>query len=137
MLSRGDAEKALQDLNGKRVGGRPIAVDWALSKERWEGEKGKFEEEAEDKDVDMDSDRESDSEDDSDSDSDEALSEDGLGVHEIDADSVTQPDGDSVSEGDSDRGEPVKPQLPQPDAGTTLFIRNVPYEATEDELRIL
>jgi nucleolar protein 4 len=136
MLSRGDAEKALPDVNGKKIGGRPIAVDWALSKERWEGEKGRFEEETKNKGTDADSDRDSDSER-GDSDSDEAEDEDGLGVHEDDASSITEPDGHSVDEGGSDRGELVKPQLPQVDTGTTIFIRNVPYEATEDELRIL
>ncbi|KAG1745626.1 hypothetical protein EDB19DRAFT_1632174 [Suillus lakei] len=32
---------------------------------------------------------------------------------------------------------PMKPQLPQTDTGTTLFIRNIPFIATEDELRAL
>jgi nucleolar protein 4 len=125
MLSRGDAEKALQDLNGKEVGGRAIAVDWALSRERWEGEKGRFEEEAKNEDFDADSD------------SDGASDEDWLGVHEDDTGSSTESSQDSNDEGSDDRGEPVKPELPQTDTGTTIFIRNVPYEATEDELRIL
>ena len=136
MLSKGDAEKALLDVNGKQIGGRPIAVDWALSKERWEGEKGRLEEEAKDKITDTDSDGDFDSERD-DSDSDEASDRDGLGVHEDDADSIAGSDEDSVDEGGSDRGEPVKPRLPPIDTGTTIFMRNVPYEATEDELRIL
>ncbi|KAF8331829.1 hypothetical protein F5887DRAFT_870979, partial [Amanita rubescens] len=33
--------------------------------------------------------------------------------------------------------EKLKPQLPQTDVGTTLFIRNIPYDATENELRVL
>jgi len=136
MLSRGDAEKALPGVNGMKLGGRPIAVDWALSKERWEGEKGRSGGETKDKGTDMDSNRDSDQER-GDSDSDEALDGHGLGVHEVDDDSITESDEDSVNESGSDRGEPVKPQLPQIDTGTTLFIRNVPYEATEAELRIL
>jgi hypothetical protein len=32
---------------------------------------------------------------------------------------------------------PVRPQLPPPENGTTLFIRNIPFSATEDELRTL
>lgn len=134
MLSRGDAEKALPEVNGKQIGGRPIAVDWALSKERWEGEKERLEEEAKDKVADTSSDGDLDSERD-DHDSDESSDEDGLGVHEDDADSITESDSGSVNEDGSDRGEPVKPQLPQIDTGTTIFIRNVPYEATEDEIR--
>ena len=136
MLSRGDAEKALKTVNGKKIGGRPIAVDWALSRERWEDEKGRFEEDARNEDTDADSDRDSDSVR-GDSDSDEASDEDGLGVHEGDADSIAESNGDSTDEGSSDPGEPHKPELPQTDTGTTIFIRNVPYEATEDELRIL
>ena len=136
MLSRGDAEKALQNVNGKEIGGRPIAVDWALSRERWEDEKGKFEEEAKNEDIDADFDEDS-AEERDDSDSDEASDEDGLGVHEGDAGSVTESNEDSNDEGSSDQGEPVKPELPQTDTGTTIFIRNVPYEATEDELRML
>ena len=136
MLSRGDAEKALQDVNGKKIGGRPVAVDWALSKERWEGEKEKFEEEVKVKGIDANSDGESDSEKDN-SDSDEGSGEDGLGVHEGDADSITESNESSANEEGSDRGEPIKPQLPQTDTGTTIFIRNVPYEAKEDEIRIL
>lgn len=136
MLSRGDAEKALQNVNGKKIGERPIAVDWALSRGRWEVEKGKFEEEANYEGIDANSDKDSDSER-YHSDSDEASDEDQLGVHEGDTDSITGSDEDPAGEGSSDREEPVKPELPQTDTGTTIFIRNVPYEATEDELRIL
>ena len=33
--------------------------------------------------------------------------------------------------------EKKRPSLPLPEAGTTLFIRNLPFLATEDELRTL
>ena len=36
---------------------------------------------------------------------------------------------------DEEDDKPAKPQLPPPETGTTLFVRNVPFEATEDELR--
>ena len=42
----------------------------------------------------------------------------------------------SEDERDED-DKPIKPQLPQTDVGTTLFIRNIPYDAIEDELRTL
>ncbi|KAH6909904.1 hypothetical protein BKA70DRAFT_1275304, partial [Coprinopsis sp. MPI-PUGE-AT-0042] len=73
--------------------------------------------------------------DEEDSDSSSA-SDDGLGVHGGDSDS----DNDSWDEdedGSRDGDVPVKPTLPAPEAGTTLFVRNVPYEATDDELRTL
>jgi nucleolar protein 4 len=71
--------------------------------------------------------------------------EDLLGLHDDD-----HGDGDDDDDGDDDGEDedddisvdkddlcPTKPQLPQTDAGTTLFIRNIPFEGTEDELRTL
>ncbi|TKY90746.1 hypothetical protein EX895_000744 [Sporisorium graminicola] len=60
---------------------------------------------------------------------DESESEDNL----EDADSK----GDAAS-GDDDEDEPAeRPKLPAPEEGTTLFVRNLPYQATEEELRNL
>ncbi|KAG5221039.1 RNA recognition motif-containing protein [Salix suchowensis] len=107
--------------------GRVIAVDWALSKDRWAEEKAKLEvdEEVEkESDVSMESGDESNDEESDDSGGSR------LGVH----------DGDDDDEGGSDaesEEEPVKPQLPATDVGTTLFVRNVPFTATDDELRTL
>ena len=46
-------------------------------------------------------------------------------------------DGDDEDRSDDNGDKPTKPSLPKPEAGTTLFIRNLPFEATEDELRVL
>lgn len=105
---------------------RVMAVDWALSKDKYIEEKAKMEIDGEEEDEDEDSDDISDDSSDSDSDSGsdpDTSDSEALGVHERDTD-------------DEDE-EPVKPELPPPATGTTLFIRNVPYEATEDELRTL
>ncbi|KAF8629332.1 hypothetical protein AX15_003500 [Amanita polypyramis BW_CC] len=130
---------------------RVIAVDWALSKDRWEEEKAKVEEEmrndeSEDEDQDKnqdesnEEDRSSQSGNESEDNSEGERNE--LGVHDDE-----ESDGGGDNESGSEQGEeeeerdeddgPVKPQLPQTDIGTTLFIRNVPYDATEDELRTL
>ncbi|KAK0234917.1 hypothetical protein EDD85DRAFT_887307 [Armillaria nabsnona] len=101
---------------------RTIAVDWALSKDKWEEEKTRMEE---DDDVEME-----DSSSEKDQESDE---EEQLGVH----DGTDEDADDSSGEEDENDEEPVKPQLPPPETGTTLFIRNVPFTATEDELRTL
>ena len=118
-------EKARDD--DKRAMERVIAVDWALSKEKWKEERAKV-----DEDVDMDDASGSGSdEDDSDSE-DEESDDEGLGVHSgSDEESY---DGESHPDDDEER---VKPELPPPESGTTLFIRNVPFNATEDELRTL
>ncbi|KAF4621632.1 hypothetical protein D9613_012590 [Agrocybe pediades] len=113
------------EVDDKRATERTIAVDWALSKDKWKEEKAKIMEDVDMEDASGSSDEEQD---------------EGLGVHsggEDDSDdsSDSQPDSD---EDDSDNDEePVKPELPPPEAGTTLFIRNIPFEATEEELRTL
>ncbi|KAH8829583.1 hypothetical protein DL96DRAFT_1792260 [Flagelloscypha sp. PMI_526] len=101
---------------------RPIAVDWALSKDRWEEEKSKLD----DGDVHMDgpSDKDDVSEDESEDEDSQ------LGIH-LDSEGS---DSDTESDGDQDL---EKPELPPPETGTTIFIRNVPYSATEDDLRTL
>ncbi|KAF8882138.1 hypothetical protein BD779DRAFT_1544163 [Infundibulicybe gibba] len=107
----------------KRATERVIAVDWALSKEKWQEEKAKIE------DVAMEPGE-------AETSSDESESENGnLGVHDPDEDS-------SEAEGSGDERRdnsetPVKPQLPPPETGTTLFVRNVPFSATEDDMRTL
>ena len=123
----GEAQE-VDEVDGDRAATeRVMAVDWALSKERWEEEKAKIEQEQEDvemRDV-------SASEDDDDDDESEEDNEN-LGVHEEGSDGS-----DEDLDRDEDVEEPVKPTLPPPETGTTLFIRNVPFNATEDELRTL
>ncbi|KZT18745.1 RNA-binding domain-containing protein [Neolentinus lepideus HHB14362 ss-1] len=122
-------EDVEEEEDGRKVRERVIAVDWALSKDRWEEEKAKIEEEAEEE--------EAVSGEDSASGSDEDVP---LGVHEHDsgASDATDEDEDGLEEEmDVDAQNPAKPTLPPPETGTTLFIPNVPYEATEDELRTL
>ncbi|KAJ7702426.1 hypothetical protein B0H17DRAFT_1176243 [Mycena rosella] len=135
-----DDEDEEEDADDKRAMERVIAVDWALSKDKWKEEKAKL---GLDGDVDMEDgsssgsgssdDTDSDS-DDSDSDSDSDESDGHMGVHDGE-------DGEEGSSGDEeddeDAGTPIKPQLPPPEEGTTLFVRNVSFEATEDELRTL
>lgn len=106
------------------IKGRTIAVDWALSKDKWEEEMAKYE--GSDNDEHNEESSGSDNKTDSilDSDRDENDSSDWV-------------DQDEVMVVDSDTEQPIKPQLPDTDVGTTVFIRNVPFEATEDELRAL
>jgi len=51
----------------------------------------------------------------------------------------SEDDGDPMEDDDEESREdvPVKPSLPEPAAGTTLFVRNVPFDATEEEMRTL
>lgn len=43
----------------------------------------------------------------------------------------------NAASADEDEEPAERPQLPAPEEGTTLFIRNLPYQATEEELRNL
>ncbi|KAH9920029.1 RNA-binding domain-containing protein [Epithele typhae] len=117
-----------EDDRGKRT----IAVDWALSKDKWEAEKAKLEADAEDGDSSSSSSGEEGEEDDG---SDEGEDEQ-LGVHEGHSDEDSSDEESGFDEEDDDQ-TPMKPTLPAPEVGTTVFVRNVPYEATEDELRTL
>jgi nucleolar protein 4 len=99
--------------------GRPVAVDWALSKDKWEEtQKGKDGEKDVKPDIKAEGGDES-SESDSDSDSDEEEDDE---------------EEDDEDKPDVEMEEPVKPQLPTVDVGSTLFIRNLPFETTEQEL---
>lgn len=90
---------------------RKVAVDWAVSKDEWE--KRKEEEGPEEKDV-----REEDE---------EAGDEETSDTDPIDAD-VLQEAQLPIQQGD---------RPPQPEEGTTLFVRNLPFMATEEEFRSL
>ena len=86
--------------------GRIIAVDWALSKDRWEEKK------------DVKDETESDSQDENDNE-----------------DFVIDANHKETEEDVSDEEKAkARPSLPQPEAGTILFLRNLPFLATEDGL---
>jgi nucleolar protein 4 len=131
-----EGEEEEEVVDDKRAMERVIAVDWALSKDKWKEEKAKMEGE---KDVDMEdasssgSDSESDSSSSDSSDDEDGDSDTNLGVHDGEGSDDESDDEDAVE----DDSTPIKPQLPPPEEGTTLFVRNVPFTATEDELRTL
>lgn len=108
--------------------GRPVAVDWAMSKDKWEEtQKGK----AEDKDEKPDIKVEDES---SGSGSESGDDEEGSGS----SSSGSEGEGGDGEEGedkpDVEMEEPAKPKLPTVDVGSTLFVRNLPFETTEQEL---
>src|SRR5271168_1087950 len=126
-----DMEKE-EPTNDKRAVERVIAVDWALSKDRWNAEKAKIDEDAVMHEVSEsveDDDRSS-------SESDEDSDEGRLSLHNGENEDNSSDVGSEQDEEENDE-ERVKPQLPHPEVGTTLFIRNIPFNATEDELRTL
>ncbi|PSN61732.1 hypothetical protein BS50DRAFT_578242 [Corynespora cassiicola Philippines] len=131
LRGRKNAEKAMQELNGKQIGGRPIAVDWAVDKDTWqqlqkqeENTDGDAEdvEGAEDSDENSASGSDEDSDEDADSDSDSDEDSDDL---------------EDISEDDEEEGgvgledeEESKPKRQE----YTVFVRNLPFTADDETL---
>ncbi|KAL5117882.1 RNA recognition motif-containing protein [Pleosporales sp. CAS-2024a] len=136
-----NAEKAIKELNGKEIDGRPIAVDWAVDKDTWQGlqqtdQKGGAAEagtyEAEDEDDDMgdaessvvSSDDDSDAE--GDSDEDDNDDDDDVG------DSNT--DYEDVDDSDDEGGVQLDDTRP-PREEHSVFVRNLPFTVTDETLK--
>ena len=132
-MTKEKARKEQENAEGEVAGvERVIAVDWALSKDRWEEERAKM-------DVDEDVEMSEDDPDRGEGSECEDGSESGSGSdgeEDTDPEEGSRAGLDDEDEGDEDK-KPLKPQLPAPEAGTTLFVRNIPFEATDDELRVL
>ncbi|KAA8903655.1 hypothetical protein FN846DRAFT_953717 [Sphaerosporella brunnea] len=110
-----NAERAMEKTNGMVIEGRPVAVDWAVEKEEWQKVKAaepvvKEEEDVEDEDEEMDDDEDEEEEDNEDEEMDE--------------------EDDDEEDEDEDDDEDVPPT----DSSTTLFVRNLPYSATDDSV---
>ncbi|OCF34024.1 nucleolar protein 4 [Kwoniella heveanensis BCC8398] len=141
-LTKKDAEQAIEGVNGKVLktksgkNEREVAVDFALSKEKWE--EAKKVDEPEQKEEGSESEASGSDDDDSESGSDsEEEGDDGDEDEEM-SEAASDEDVDDVdAEDDEEEDEPVKPTLPSVDVGATLFIRNLPFETTEQELNQL
>lgn len=163
MLRKVDAEKAMGKVNGKTLypgmgeqrekeggegkkqtrkrkkeegvaetlqsKGRVVAVDWALGKGQWQ-EAQKGEQKVEQDGASASGSGSEDSEENSDEDS-----EDEDGSNE-DSD-ASAPEDLSSNEDDEDEAMGNETSAKGKDVGTTLFVRNIQFEATEDELYTL
>jgi nucleolar protein 4 len=123
-----NAEKAILELNGKDIDGRPIAVDWAVDRDAWqtlqkteqEGEDGEDKEDEEMEDAE-------DSEADSDEDSEEDDSEDDSEDDDEDMDDEDDEDDDSEDNAEHKEHKPQRPNY-------TVFIRNLPFTVDDESL---
>ena len=128
-LSKKDAERAIEETNDKELNERKISVDWAVSKDKYEEAKKEEEGVKEDK-MDVDGDNK---------DAVEAVlaGDKSEVVNEDEAEDQDMEGGEDDDEVEEEESKPVKPVLPAVEEGSTLFIRNVPFEVTEEELRNL
>lgn len=126
MRGRKNAEKAIEGVNGKEVDGRTLAVDWAVDRDAWKNEtepekegEGEDEEAAEEMDVDGDAE------------------EDGSGEHIDDGSFDDEESGsdEDANDEDVDMDEDAeKPEHDRADNSSTLFIRNLPFTCTDEDL---
>ncbi|KAH8640165.1 RNA-binding domain-containing protein [Alternaria alternata] len=130
-----NAERAIQELNGKEVGERPIAVDWAVDRDTWqslqkteqEGDDAKDEGEDEDEDMEdaessaVSSDEDDDEEDDSEDDED-------LDDSNTDYEDISEDDEDGGVELDQEDTRPKREEY-------TVFVRNVPFTVDDERLK--
>ncbi|OTB02279.1 hypothetical protein M426DRAFT_13726 [Hypoxylon sp. CI-4A] len=158
MRGKKNAERAMEAVNGKTIDGRTLAVDWAVDKQTWEQQKqdenaknkkakGKdtktVEEEKSAEDNDAESSEKEDKEDD-DEEEDEDL-KNFMKNHmenlededsDADADEVKSDEEDDEDGGAALESEPATSKKPlMTDNKTTLFIRNLPFTTTDEELK--
>jgi nucleolar protein 4 len=119
---------------------RPVAVDWALSKDQWEKTKAP-EAKADGDDAESssgsDSGSESSGSSDTDSEDEDEDADSDAEMEDVSGDLTMGDGGDAEAEEEDEEEAPVKPTLPTVDVGSTLFIRNLPFEVTEQELNTL
>ncbi|WFD25153.1 RNA recognition motif-containing protein [Malassezia nana] len=119
-LGREAAKEALKKVQEQAQPARPVAVDWSVSQKEWLAQEhhAETDDEVEDEEEETTS---------SHGDRDE--------ISEADENDLMKQGSADVDDTAADPTEPAK--LAAPEAGTTLFIRNLPYQATEAELKEL
>jgi len=147
LRGRKNAEKALEGINGKEIDGRTVAVDWAVDKATWDQQQEKEQEKEASDDPIAQEDPESD-----DGSESSAVGTTGKPVDdELNADlenfmknhlqNLEDEDEEDEDEDDSDEDKATtkeaekKPQRKTTDNSSTLFIRNLPFTSTDEQLK--
>jgi nucleolar protein 4 len=131
-----NAENAIQGVNGKEIDGRTLAVDWAVDKKTWEQLQ---DDDAKEDDASKVQPKEEESlptglrNEDEDMDSEEGAA---LGVGEDSEADVEEALADDVLDDEEDKPE-TEPENedPKESDSTTVFVRNVPFTATDETLQ--
>jgi len=135
MRGRPNAEKAIAGVNGKEVDGRTIAVDWAVKKEDYEkGADGEEEDEEAGAEQEDDDEEGSDGGVHMDADDDESVGDDKDPEDEDDMDDDEDEDEDEDEDMDEDMEDEEPKQHREEDKSATLFIRNLPFNCTDEDL---
>jgi nucleolar protein 4 len=136
-----NAEKAIEGVNGKEIDGRTLAVDWAVDKKTWEQlqddegnedellkarskDEKSFATDPEDDDKDMDDEEGAALDDEAASETDEEEEEQQLMANDV-----------LDNEEDKPEAEPDDEEDIKDSDSTTIFVRNVPFTATDETLQ--
>ncbi|KAI2778690.1 RNA-binding domain-containing protein [Daldinia loculata] len=157
MRGRKNAEKAIEAINGKTIDGRTLAVDWAVDKQTWEQQKQQPDKDDSmstntkpaDQDEALEDDGAKSGEDQSEKEDEDEDDEEDEDIKNFmknhmenleDEDSDANPDDDKSEDADNEGGAalgseltPKKPFMT--DNKSTVFIRNLPFTATDAELK--
>ncbi|KAF1356685.1 hypothetical protein BDV97DRAFT_342434 [Delphinella strobiligena] len=126
MRGRKNAEKAIEGVNGKEVDGRTLAVDWAVDRDAWKNETNP---EKEGEDEDEEAAEEMDVDDGAEDGAEEHIDD---GTFDEDGESGSD---DDANDEDADMDEDEeKPEHDRSDNSSTLFIRNLPFTCTDEDL---
>ncbi|XP_070189565.1 RNA-binding protein 28-like isoform X2 [Littorina saxatilis] len=154
------AQKAVAEMNAKNIMGRPVAVDWAVAKDRFEasakqdsdkdsgvsgdeGEVDKTEEKKKKKKKEVSSEEEeniSDSEEEEEEDDDEESEEEDDGSEDDDDINESEDDDDSDEESEDEDSaakpekKPVIQRKSDVEEGRTMFVRNIIFEAEAEDV---
>ncbi|KAG9194683.1 RNA-binding domain-containing protein [Alternaria panax] len=128
-----NAERAIQELNGKEIDERPIAVDWAVDRDTWQSLQ-KTEQEADDakaegEDEDMeDAESSAVSSDEDDPEADDSEDDEDLDDSNTDYEDISEDDEDGGVELDQEDNRPKREEY-------TVFVRNVPFTVDDERLK--
>ncbi|KAJ4385048.1 RNA recognition motif-containing protein [Neurospora sp. IMI 360204] len=161
LRGRKNAEKAIEAINGMEVDGRPLAVDWAVDKQTWDQQNGgKSDDKKENKDKKAKEPKEPKEPKDTKTEEEETAGmtqeekdlynffksqgenlesedeEDEDKDKEDDEEDDEDKDEDDMEEGEEDEDEEEEPKPKRmTDNSLTLFIRNLPYTTTDEQLK--
>jgi nucleolar protein 4 len=140
MRGKKNAEKAIQELNGKEIDGRPIAVDFAVDRDTWQGlqkadqegvDAGVGAEGDEDSSVvSSDEEAEGGSDDEDEDEDEEDLEDSNTDYDDVSDGGIELDDEDEDEEDDGDDEDDDKPQRDE----YTIFVRNLPFTVDDDSL---
>ncbi|RYP56414.1 hypothetical protein DL771_011895 [Monosporascus sp. 5C6A] len=146
-----NAQNAMDSVNGKVVDGRTLAVDWAVDKKQWEqlqqkdtqaaetSQTSQAKEDATPSEEDDDQgEKEKDDDDDMDDDIKNFMKNHMQNMEDEDSNAEDEADGESdeVQEGEQSVAPSVPAKPLNTDNRSTLFIRNLPFTTTDQQLKL-